>query len=258
MMKLLFSFLLLLSSYTVFAQEYVKVFDDKDMDYYAYSQCEIDEQGNYLLWTKQVIKPERLQALRNRLMIETQSNNFMSFSYVVQLLRFDFEHQKYCVASIEYFSSDGTVIYAEDSPFNWMAIQSETQADKYFQLAKRYVKERPPKLSKTEYSGKVYEVVEHMPSFPGGYLAMVNYIRNNVTYPTDASIYTPKLGSVEVKFIIERDGSVSHAQVARSLDPLLDKEALRVINNMPKWNPGKHNGQAVRVSYNVPVSFRVK
>ncbi len=61
MMKLLFSFLLLLSSYTVFAQEYVKVFDDKDMDYYAYSQCEIDEQGNYLLWTKQVIKPERLQ-----------------------------------------------------------------------------------------------------------------------------------------------------------------------------------------------------
>ena len=59
MMKLLFSFLLLLSSYTVFAQEYVKVFDDKDMDYYAYSQCEIDEQGNYLLWTKQVIKPER-------------------------------------------------------------------------------------------------------------------------------------------------------------------------------------------------------
>ena len=147
-MKLLISFLLLLSSYTVFAQEYVKVFDDKDMDYFAYSQCEIDEQGNYLLWTKQVIKPERLQALRNRLMIETQSNNFMSFSYVVQLLRFDFEHQKYCVASIEYFSSDGTVIYAEDSPFNWMAIQSETQADKYYQLAKRYVKDRPPKFAK--------------------------------------------------------------------------------------------------------------
>ena len=236
MMKLFFSFLLLLSSYTVFAQEYVKVFDDKDMDYYAYSQCEIDEQGNYLLWTKQVIKPERFQVLRNRLMIETQSN----------------------MASIEYFSSDGTVIYAEDSPFNWMAIQSETQADKYYQLAKRYVKERPPKFAKTEYSGKVYEVVEHMPSFPGGYLAMVNYIRNNVTYPTDASIYTPKLGSVEVKFIIERDGSVSHAQVARSLDPLLDKEALRVINNMPKWNPGKHNGQAVRVSYNIPVLFRAQ
>lgn len=257
-MKLLFALLLLLSSYTVFAQEYVKVFDDKDMDYYANPQCEIDEQGNYLLWTKQVIKPERLQALRNRLMIETQSNNFMSFSHVVQLLRFDFEHQKYCVASVEYLSSDGTVLYEEDSPFDWMAIQSESQADKYYQVAKRYVKEHPIKPAKTEYSGKIYEVVEQMPSFPGGYLAMVNYIRNNVTYPTNVPVGTPKLGSVEVKFIVERDGSISHAQVARSLDPILDKEALRVINNMPKWNPGKHNGQPVRVSYKVPVSFRAQ
>ena len=117
------------------------------------------------------------------------------------------------------------------------------------------MKERPPKLAKTEYSGKVYEVVEHMPSFPGGYLAMVNYIRNNVTYPSDASIYTPKLGSVEVKFIIERDGSVSHAQVARSLDPLLDKEALRVVQSMPKWEPATVNGVPVRCYYQMPVTW---
>ncbi|MBQ2590038.1 MAG: energy transducer TonB, partial [Prevotella sp.] len=53
------------------------------------------------------------------------------------------------------------------------------------------------------------------------------------------------------------DGSISHAQIARSLDPIFDKEALRVVNNMPKWIPGKQNGKTVRVSYNVPVSFRM-
>ena len=93
-----------------------------------------------------------------------------------------------------------------------------------------------------------------MPSFPGVNEAFMKFIKDNITYPDPEACVQ---GRVVVKFIVERDGSISHAQIARSLDPIFDKEALRVVNNMPKWIPGKQNGKTVRVSYNVPVSFRM-
>lgn len=253
-MKMIFALLLLLSSYTAYAQEYVKVFDDKEMDYYAYSQCDKDEQDNYMLLTKQVIKPEQLQSWRKRLVIEMQSNKFMALSYIVQLFKFDFENKRYCIASLVYHNSDGKVIYEDNDILSfWRYIQPETFVEKYFQVAKRYANSQSKTSKQSDYTGKVYDVVEQMPSFPGGNEALMNFIKENITWP-DVQDYVQ--GRVVVKFIVERDGSISYAQIARSLDPLFDKEALRVVNNMPKWNPGKQNGKTVRVSYNVPVSFR--
>lgn len=254
MRKILFVLLLFLLPVITYAQEYVKVFDDKEIDYYAYSQCEKDEQDNYMLWTKQVIKPEQLQSWRKRLVIEMQSNNFMALSYIVQLFKFDFENKRYCIASLIYHNSDGKVIYEDNDILSfWRYIQPETFVEKYFQVAKRYANSQSKTSKQSDYTGKVYDVVEQMPSFPGGNEALMNFIKEKIIWP-DVQDYVQ--GRVVVKFIVERDGSISHAQIARSLDPLFDKEALRVVNNMPKWNPGKQNGKTVRVSYNVPVSFR--
>lgn len=104
---------------------------------------------------------------------------------------------------------------------------------------------------------KVFDVVEQYPSFPGGEGAMFSYISNNLRYPQKAAENGVQ-GRVSVKFIVEKDGSISNVEVNRSVDPDLDNEAMRVIKNMPKWNPAKQNGTEVRAYYYVPVAFRLK
>lgn len=258
MKKILFVLLLFLLPVITYAQEYVKVFDDKEIDYYAYSQCEKDEQDNYMLWTKQVIKPERLQSWRKRLVIEMQSNNFMALSYIVQLYKFDFENKRYCVASLVYHNADGKVIYEDNDILSlWRYVQPETFIEKYFQVAKQYANSQSKTSKQSDYTGKVYDVVEQMPSFSGGNEALFKYLKDNVSYPPEAVGEHRKQGRVIVKFVVERDGTITNVKVTRSVDPILDKEAIRVVSNMPKWNPGKQNGKAVRVSYNVPISFRI-
>jgi protein TonB len=105
-----------------------------------------------------------------------------------------------------------------------------------------------------KWEGRIYEVVEQMPSFPGGQGALMQYLANNIKYPVVAQENGVQ-GRVVVSFVVERDGSITDVQVVRSVDPSLDREAQRVVRSMPKWIPGKQNGQAVRVKYNVPVSF---
>lgn len=100
---------------------------------------------------------------------------------------------------------------------------------------------------------KVYEVVEQMPSFPGGQEALMTYINNNIKYPEEDC----GQGRVTVSFIVEKDGSITNATIRRSVDPAFDREALRVISSMPKWIPGKNNGRKVRVRFNVPVQFKL-
>lgn len=102
----------------------------------------------------------------------------------------------------------------------------------------------------------IYEDVEQMPSFPGGQWALMQYVARNIKYTVVAQENGIE-GHVVVSFVVERDGSITDVQVVRSVVPSLDREALRVIRSMPKWIPGKQNGQAVRVKYNVPVSFRL-
>ena len=101
---------------------------------------------------------------------------------------------------------------------------------------------------------QVFFIVEDMPEFPGGELALRKYIANAIKYPVIAQENGIQ-GKVYVTFVVGKDGSIQDARVARGVDPSLDKEALRVVNTLPKWKPGKQRGQPVRVSYTVPINF---
>jgi protein TonB len=101
---------------------------------------------------------------------------------------------------------------------------------------------------------QVFFIVEDMPEFPGGDLALRKYIANSISYPVIAQENGIQ-GKVYVTFVVDKDGGVSDARIARGVDPSLDKEALRVVNTLPKWKPGKQRGKPVRVSYTVPINF---
>ena len=103
---------------------------------------------------------------------------------------------------------------------------------------------------------KVFDVVEQMPSFPGGPSALFEYLSANVKYPPVAEENGVQ-GRVICTFIVERDGSITDVRVVKSVDPVLDKEAVRVLKSMPRWIPGKQNNSAVRVKYTTPVTFRL-
>ncbi len=111
----------------------------------------------------------------------------------------------------------------------------------------------PPKEEET----KVFDVVEQMPSFPGGPSALMQYLSSNIKYPVVAEENGDQ-GRVIVTFVVEKDGSITDVRVVKGVDPSLDKEAQRVVKGMPKWIPGKQNGSAVSVKYTVPVTFRLQ
>ena len=95
---------------------------------------------------------------------------------------------------------------------------------------------------------QVFFIVEDMPEFPGGELALRKYIAENVRYPEQAKENDIQ-GTVYVRFVVDTDGSVKNVEVLRGVDPLLDKEAIRVVQSLPKWKPGKQRGKAVKVSH---------
>ena len=104
----------------------------------------------------------------------------------------------------------------------------------------------------------VFQVVETMPEFPGGPQALFKYLADNVKYPVSAQ-ENGSQGRVICQFVVNKDGSIVEVVAVRSSgEPSLDKEAIRVINSMPKWKPGKQRGKPVRVKYTVPVNFRLQ
>ncbi len=115
----------------------------------------------------------------------------------------------------------------------------------------------PPPAPKEEVTNKVFDVVEVMPSFPGGQGALMSYLNSHTKYPVVAQENGVQ-GRVTVSFVVERDGSITDVHVVRSVDPSLDREAARVVSSMPNWQPGKQNGSAVRVKFNVPVQFKLQ
>lgn len=108
-----------------------------------------------------------------------------------------------------------------------------------------------------ESSQQIFTVVETMPEFPGGQGALMSFIAKSIKYPVIAQENGIQ-GRVTCSFVVNTDGSIVDAEVMRGVDPSLDKEALRVINTMPKWSPGKQRGKPVRVKYTVPVMFRLQ
>ena len=113
-----------------------------------------------------------------------------------------------------------------------------------------------PKEAEAEDPNKIYDNAEVMPEYPGGQVALMRYIAQNVKYPKSAQENGTQ-GKVVVQFVVDTDGSIINAYVLTSVDPDLDTEALRVIKSMPRWTPGKQKGKNVRVKYAVSVKFRL-
>jgi periplasmic protein TonB len=106
----------------------------------------------------------------------------------------------------------------------------------------------------TDRDSAIYTMVEQMPEFPGGQDALFSYIKTNLSYPAEAR-KNGKEGKVYIKFVVDQEGKITDAAVARGVDPLLDAEALRIVNSLPDWKPGFQGGKAVKVSYMLPFSF---
>ncbi len=111
----------------------------------------------------------------------------------------------------------------------------------------------PPK----EEENKVFDVVEEQPSFPGGQGALMQWLSDNIKYPVIAAENGVQ-GRVIVQFVVSKTGSISDVKVVRGVDPSLDREAVRVVSQMPKWTPGRQNGTTVNVRYTLPVTFRLQ
>ena len=134
-------------------------------------------------------------------------------------------------------------------------VKGNDEAEGEVLKAKEVIATEPVKPKEEE--NKVFDVVEQMPQFPGGPNALFEYLSKNIKYPVVAEENGIQ-GRVIVTFVVERDGSITDVKVAKSVDPSLDKEAMRVVKSMPHWIPGKQNGSAVRVRYTVPVTFRLQ
>ncbi len=121
------------------------------------------------------------------------------------------------------------------------------------------VEEKPkeePKVEKPQPE-KIFEAVEQPAEFPGGRSALAKWLSNNLRYPEVAQANNIQ-GRVVVKFTVEKDGSISNPTVVRGVDKDLDREAIRVVKKMPRWNAGKNNGVAVRSYFNLPVNFKLQ
>lgn len=103
---------------------------------------------------------------------------------------------------------------------------------------------------------QIYDIVEQYPEFPGGYSALTEWIDDNLKFPVEAAMDGIE-GRVIVQFIVRPTGKIVDAKVVRGIAPSLDKEALRLINIMPNWIPGRQKGKAVNVRYTLPITFKL-
>ncbi len=113
-----------------------------------------------------------------------------------------------------------------------------------------------PVVQEEEETNEIFLAVESPPEFPGGYEAMVEYFQANLKYPYKARRMGIE-GKVFIKAVIEKDGSLTHVAVMKGIDTECDREAQRLITNMPKWIPGKQRGRPVRVSITFPITFKL-
>jgi protein TonB len=103
----------------------------------------------------------------------------------------------------------------------------------------------------------IFDHVEQLPEFPGGATELLKWLHANIKYPTIAAEQGIQ-GRVTLRFVVKPDGTIGAVEIVKSLDPSCDREAVRVIKSMPKWNPGKQNGNAVHVWYHLPVTFKLQ
>lgn len=153
-----------------------------------------------------------------------------------------------------------TVSYKKDKELKQKALFLSSDQEKlmpaFLDIVSSAKMHREAQISKAISEGRVFDVVEQMPEFPGGQAALLRWISENVKYPATAEENGIQ-GRVVCTFVVECDGSVTEVQAARSVHPSLDNEAVRVLSMMPKWKPGTQNAKPVRVKYTVPVTFHL-
>ena len=159
--------------------------------------------------------------------------------------------------SIEVVDSVADDGYYEEVVADSIAVDNNYEAFESVEedVSMESIEDDEPKIQ--EDVNEVLDIVEQMPSFPGGQAALLRYLSSNVQYPTVAEENGVQ-GRVIVTFVVERDGSITDVRVAKSVDPSLDREAVRVARSMPRWQPGTQDGKPVRVKYTVPVTFRLE
>ncbi len=153
----------------------------------------------------------------------------------------------------------------EETPEFIQVVEEEVQTkfeinvedDQSQRQVQTYVPPPPPQPKEEEVTEEIFVVVEEQPEYPGGNAAMMQFLSDNIRYPVIAQENGIQ-GRVICNFVVERDGSITDVQVVRGVDPSLDREAVRVIQQMPRWKPGKQRGQAVRVRFTLPVVFRLQ
>lgn len=135
--------------------------------------------------------------------------------------------------------------------------EGSDDADKFKAVQEQVVvKEPEPEVQKPKEE-QIFIAVEQPAEFPGGMAALMRWLNNNMRYP-EAAQQNDIQGRVTVNFVVEKDGSIANVKIAKGVDKDLDREALRVVKKMPKWQPGKNNGVAVRSYFNLPVTFRLQ
>ena len=168
------------------------------------------------------------------------------------------------------------VVYKNDEPQKQVSVKKgkknatiKTGGNQDIQIIETVVDEEDQKKTETEKQDAfkaegtfipndepAFDVVEEMPQFPGGAPALLEFLSKNIRYPKEA-FESNVQGRVLATFVVEKDGSISETKVVKAVDPMLDEEAIRVLNSMPNWTPGKQSGKAVRVKYTVPINFRL-
>jgi protein TonB len=143
-------------------------------------------------------------------------------------------------------------IVQDDVEVEDIEINADVQQD---EVIEEYV--APEVVEEEVVEQEIFKIVEEMPAFPGGEAKLMEYVAKNVKYPQIAR-ETGVQGRVYVNFVVEPDGSVSNVSVLRGIGGGCDEEAIRVVKSMPKWKPGKQRGKAVRVSYMLPVNFKLQ
>lgn len=134
--------------------------------------------------------------------------------------------------------------------------EGSDDADKFKAVQEQVVVKEPEPEAKPKEE-EIFVAVEQMAEFPGGTAALMKWLSNNLRYP-EAAQQNDIQGRVTVKFVVEKDGRVSNPTIYKGVDKDLDREALRVVSKMPKWQPGKNNGVPVRSYFNLPVTFRLQ
>lgn len=136
--------------------------------------------------------------------------------------------------------------------------EGSDDADKFKAVQEQVVVKEPEPVVETKHKEEeIFVAVEQQAEFPGGQAAMMKWLSNNIRYP-EAAQQNEVQGRVIVKFVVEKDGSIGNVTIAKGVDKDLDKEAIRVVKRMPKWQPGKNNGVAVRSYFTLPVTFKLQ